>query len=141
MLKLLTCNVTCIEKKFICFFLILKEVKDEQWKKAMDFLSTTPELNYMTQINIMMFEDPSKVTSYNSSSKSYNNNIYATIKGWGEMLKFRRWNFNGSTQAPTWLLTFSPIQQSCSRRHLDKSWLFTLLKEMNIGKVGKLQQT
>ncbi|XP_052218982.1 inositol hexakisphosphate and diphosphoinositol-pentakisphosphate kinase 2-like isoform X4 [Dreissena polymorpha] len=36
------------------------EVKDEQWKKAMDFLSTTPELNYMTQINIMMFEDPSK---------------------------------------------------------------------------------
>jgi len=27
----------------------------------MDFLSTTPELNYMTQINIMMFEDPSKV--------------------------------------------------------------------------------
>ncbi|XP_052802088.1 inositol hexakisphosphate and diphosphoinositol-pentakisphosphate kinase 2-like isoform X5 [Mya arenaria] len=36
------------------------ELNDEQWKKAMDFLSTTPELNYMTQINIMMFEDPSK---------------------------------------------------------------------------------
>ncbi|XP_053375190.1 inositol hexakisphosphate and diphosphoinositol-pentakisphosphate kinase 2-like isoform X6 [Mercenaria mercenaria] len=39
---------------------LCEEVKDEQWKKAMDFLSTTPELNYMTQINIMMFEDPSK---------------------------------------------------------------------------------
>ncbi|KAL4224183.1 Inositol hexakisphosphate and diphosphoinositol-pentakisphosphate kinase 2 [Mactra antiquata] len=39
---------------------LCEETKDEQWKKAMEFLSTTPELNYMTQINIMMFEDPSK---------------------------------------------------------------------------------
>ena len=42
---------------------MLQETKDEQWRKATDFLSTTAELNYMTQINIMMFEDPSKVTS------------------------------------------------------------------------------
>ena len=28
-------------------------------------------------------------------------------------------------------LTLSAIQQSRSRRHLDKSWVFTLLKEMN----------
>ncbi|XP_046549302.1 inositol hexakisphosphate and diphosphoinositol-pentakisphosphate kinase 2-like isoform X16 [Haliotis rubra] len=34
--------------------------KDEQWKRAMDFLSATAELNYMTQIVLMMFEDPSK---------------------------------------------------------------------------------
>ncbi|KAJ8311550.1 hypothetical protein KUTeg_010905 [Tegillarca granosa] len=33
---------------------------DEQWKKAIDFISATEELNYMTQIVIMMFEDPTK---------------------------------------------------------------------------------
>ena len=33
---------------------------DEQWEKAMQFLSATAELNYMTQIVIMMFEDPTK---------------------------------------------------------------------------------
>ncbi|XP_041367953.1 inositol hexakisphosphate and diphosphoinositol-pentakisphosphate kinase 2-like isoform X3 [Gigantopelta aegis] len=34
--------------------------KDEQWSRAMEFLSATAELNYMTQIVIMLFEDPSK---------------------------------------------------------------------------------
>ena len=29
-------------------------------------------------------------------------------------------------------LNLSPTQQSCSSRHLDKSLMFTLLKEMNI---------
>ena len=36
------------------------------------------------------------------------------------------------------ILTLSPIQQSCSRRHLEKSWILTLLKEINIFLVGKL---
>nr|XP_022292483.1 inositol hexakisphosphate and diphosphoinositol-pentakisphosphate kinase 2-like isoform X1 [Crassostrea virginica]XP_022292484.1 inositol hexakisphosphate and diphosphoinositol-pentakisphosphate kinase 2-like isoform X1 [Crassostrea virginica] len=40
------------------------ENAEEQWRKALEFISNTPELNYMTQIIIMMFEDPSKgVTS------------------------------------------------------------------------------
>ncbi|XP_061176478.1 inositol hexakisphosphate and diphosphoinositol-pentakisphosphate kinase 2-like isoform X1 [Saccostrea echinata] len=39
------------------------EASDEQWKKAMDFINNTPELNYMSQIIVMMFEDPSKGTS------------------------------------------------------------------------------
>ncbi|XP_055955750.1 inositol hexakisphosphate and diphosphoinositol-pentakisphosphate kinase 2 isoform X5 [Patella vulgata] len=36
------------------------EAKDEQWKRAMDYINATSELNYMTQIVLMMFEDPSK---------------------------------------------------------------------------------
>ncbi|XP_034332548.2 inositol hexakisphosphate and diphosphoinositol-pentakisphosphate kinase 2 isoform X1 [Magallana gigas] len=36
------------------------ENAEEQWRKALDFINNTPELNYMTQIIIMMFEDPSK---------------------------------------------------------------------------------
>uniref|UniRef100_A0A8C9RD24 Inositol hexakisphosphate and diphosphoinositol-pentakisphosphate kinase n=1 Tax=Scleropages formosus TaxID=113540 RepID=A0A8C9RD24_SCLFO len=37
------------------------ETKDEQWKRAMDYLKVVSELNYMTQIVIMLYEDPNKV--------------------------------------------------------------------------------
>uniref|UniRef100_A0A2I3GKG1 Inositol hexakisphosphate and diphosphoinositol-pentakisphosphate kinase n=1 Tax=Nomascus leucogenys TaxID=61853 RepID=A0A2I3GKG1_NOMLE len=37
------------------------ESKDEQWKRAMDYLNVVNELNYMTQIVIMLYEDPNKV--------------------------------------------------------------------------------
>ncbi|XP_053371655.1 inositol hexakisphosphate and diphosphoinositol-pentakisphosphate kinase 2 isoform X2 [Clarias gariepinus] len=36
------------------------EAKDEQWKRAMDYLKVVSELNYMTQIVIMLYEDPNK---------------------------------------------------------------------------------
>uniref|UniRef100_A0A8C1BR02 Inositol hexakisphosphate and diphosphoinositol-pentakisphosphate kinase n=1 Tax=Cyprinus carpio carpio TaxID=630221 RepID=A0A8C1BR02_CYPCA len=36
------------------------EVKDQQWKRAMDYLSEVTELNYMTQIVIMLYEDNNK---------------------------------------------------------------------------------
>ncbi|XP_034377151.1 inositol hexakisphosphate and diphosphoinositol-pentakisphosphate kinase 2 isoform X11 [Arvicanthis niloticus] len=36
------------------------ESKDEQWKRAMDYLNIVNELNYMTQIVIMLYEDPNK---------------------------------------------------------------------------------
>uniref|UniRef100_A0A3P8XES2 Inositol hexakisphosphate and diphosphoinositol-pentakisphosphate kinase n=1 Tax=Esox lucius TaxID=8010 RepID=A0A3P8XES2_ESOLU len=35
-------------------------VKDQQWKQAMDYLGAVPELNYMTQIVIMLYEDNNK---------------------------------------------------------------------------------
>uniref|UniRef100_A0A5K3FKK7 Inositol hexakisphosphate and diphosphoinositol-pentakisphosphate kinase n=1 Tax=Mesocestoides corti TaxID=53468 RepID=A0A5K3FKK7_MESCO len=31
---------------------------DEQWKRAMDYVSTVPELNYLSQVVIMIYEDP-----------------------------------------------------------------------------------
>ncbi|XP_059191034.1 inositol hexakisphosphate and diphosphoinositol-pentakisphosphate kinase 1 [Centropristis striata] len=37
-----------------------QEQKDQQWKQAMDYLSAVTELNYMTQIVIMLYEDNNK---------------------------------------------------------------------------------
>ncbi|MEE6503358.1 hypothetical protein FKM82_004802 [Ascaphus truei] len=39
---------------------LLDESKDRQWKRAMDYLSAVSELNYMTQIVIMLYEDNNK---------------------------------------------------------------------------------
>lgn len=46
-----------------CVEWFLKETKDEQWKRAMDYLKVVSELNYMTQIVIMLYEDPNKVNA------------------------------------------------------------------------------
>lgn len=40
---------------------MFQEEKDQQWKRAMDYLSAVTELNYMTQIVIMLYEDNNKV--------------------------------------------------------------------------------
>ncbi|KAI5626310.1 inositol hexakisphosphate and diphosphoinositol-pentakisphosphate kinase 1 isoform X1 [Silurus asotus] len=39
---------------------LLDEDNDHQWRRAMDYLSAVPELNYMTQIVIMLYEDNNK---------------------------------------------------------------------------------
>ncbi|XP_055012017.1 inositol hexakisphosphate and diphosphoinositol-pentakisphosphate kinase 1 isoform X5 [Boleophthalmus pectinirostris] len=39
---------------------LLDEEHDAQWKQAMEYLSAVPELNYMTQIVIMLYEDNNK---------------------------------------------------------------------------------
>ncbi|XP_075063969.1 inositol hexakisphosphate and diphosphoinositol-pentakisphosphate kinase 1 isoform X9 [Mixophyes fleayi] len=39
---------------------LLDDSKDQQWKRAMDYLSAVSELNYMTQIVIMLYEDNNK---------------------------------------------------------------------------------
>ncbi|XP_056135175.1 inositol hexakisphosphate and diphosphoinositol-pentakisphosphate kinase 2 [Lampris incognitus] len=39
---------------------LLDEEKDQQWRRAMDYLSAVSELNYMTQIVIMLYEDNDK---------------------------------------------------------------------------------
>ncbi|XP_061743307.1 inositol hexakisphosphate and diphosphoinositol-pentakisphosphate kinase 2 isoform X5 [Nerophis ophidion] len=41
-------------------FYVLQEEKDQQWNRAMDYLSAVSELNYMTQIVIMLYEDNNK---------------------------------------------------------------------------------
>ncbi|XP_078112752.1 inositol hexakisphosphate and diphosphoinositol-pentakisphosphate kinase 2 isoform X7 [Sander vitreus] len=40
-----------------------QDEKDQQWKQAMDYLSAVNELNYMTQIVIMLYEDNNKEPS------------------------------------------------------------------------------
>lgn len=39
---------------------LLDVKKDEQWKRSMEFLSAISELNYLSQIVIMLYEDPTK---------------------------------------------------------------------------------
>ncbi|XP_076853508.1 inositol hexakisphosphate and diphosphoinositol-pentakisphosphate kinase 2 isoform X6 [Brachyhypopomus gauderio] len=39
---------------------LLDEERDQQWNRAMDYLSAVSELNYMTQIVIMLYEDNNK---------------------------------------------------------------------------------
>ncbi|XP_068458539.1 inositol hexakisphosphate and diphosphoinositol-pentakisphosphate kinase 1 isoform X3 [Clinocottus analis] len=39
---------------------LLDDETDQQWKQAMDYLSAVTELNYMTQIVIMLYEDNNK---------------------------------------------------------------------------------
>jgi len=46
-----------LKKCFLCVFQIQD---DEQWKRAMEYVSTVSELNYMSQIVIMLYEDPTK---------------------------------------------------------------------------------
>lgn len=51
------CVCVCMRAR-VCVF---QEEKDQQWKRAMDYLSAVSELNYMTQIVIMLYEDNNKV--------------------------------------------------------------------------------
>nr|XP_023012227.1 inositol hexakisphosphate and diphosphoinositol-pentakisphosphate kinase isoform X4 [Leptinotarsa decemlineata] len=39
---------------------LLDVKRDEQWRRAMEYVSTVSELNYMSQIVIMLYEDPTK---------------------------------------------------------------------------------
>lgn len=41
---------------------VLKDNSDEQWNTALSFLNTIPELEYLTQIVIMLYEDTSVVS-------------------------------------------------------------------------------
>ena len=38
----------------------LVQGQDEQWRRAMEYVSLVSELNYMTQIVVMLYEDPTK---------------------------------------------------------------------------------
>lgn len=55
------CVCVCV---FLCMY---QDEKDQQWKQAMDYLSAVTELNYMTQIVIMLYEDNNKVSLHRAS--------------------------------------------------------------------------
>lgn len=52
-------RMCCMSMFVLCVY---QEEKDQQWKQAMDYLSAVTELNYMTQIVIMLYEDNNKVS-------------------------------------------------------------------------------
>ncbi|XP_075218653.1 inositol hexakisphosphate and diphosphoinositol-pentakisphosphate kinase 2-like isoform X10 [Lycorma delicatula] len=39
---------------------LIDNVKDEQWRRAMEYVSMVSELNYMSQVVVMLYEDPTK---------------------------------------------------------------------------------
>ncbi|XP_058810459.1 inositol hexakisphosphate and diphosphoinositol-pentakisphosphate kinase-like isoform X2 [Phymastichus coffea] len=39
---------------------LLDVISDEQWRRAMEYVSMVSELNYMSQIVVMLYEDPTK---------------------------------------------------------------------------------
>ncbi|XP_073995355.1 inositol hexakisphosphate and diphosphoinositol-pentakisphosphate kinase isoform X4 [Rhodnius prolixus] len=39
---------------------LIENAKDEQWRRAMEYVSTVSEINYMSQIVILLYEDPTK---------------------------------------------------------------------------------
>uniref|UniRef100_A0A1B6DZ01 Inositol hexakisphosphate and diphosphoinositol-pentakisphosphate kinase n=1 Tax=Clastoptera arizonana TaxID=38151 RepID=A0A1B6DZ01_9HEMI len=39
---------------------LLDCIKDEQWRRAMEYVSMVSELNYMSQVVVMLYEDPTK---------------------------------------------------------------------------------
>ncbi|KAG8178546.1 hypothetical protein JTE90_015916 [Oedothorax gibbosus] len=47
------------EPCFLCSCLP-EDTQDEQWRRAMEYVSAVSELNYMTQVVIMLYEDPTK---------------------------------------------------------------------------------
>nr|CAH7742232.1 unnamed protein product [Callosobruchus chinensis] len=46
--------------KYLADIVIPQVTKDEQWRRAMEYISMVSELNYMSQIVIMLYEDPTK---------------------------------------------------------------------------------
>ena len=43
---------------------LIQASSDEQWSRAMEYVSKVSELNYMTQIVIMLYEDTTKVRRF-----------------------------------------------------------------------------
>lgn len=68
------CKVSAVAYPMRLFVCMYQENKDQQWKRAMDYLSAISELNYMTQIVIMLYEDNNKVrdraVGYNARQSS-----------------------------------------------------------------------
>jgi len=50
---------------------LLQENKDEQWRRAMQYVSMVSELNYMAQVVIMLYEDPTKDPFSEARSEKY----------------------------------------------------------------------
>lgn len=52
--------MSCADFSLTHSFFFLEVKKDEQWNRAMEYVSMVSELNYMSQIVIMLYEDPTK---------------------------------------------------------------------------------
>uniref|UniRef100_A0A8C5D279 Inositol hexakisphosphate and diphosphoinositol-pentakisphosphate kinase n=1 Tax=Gadus morhua TaxID=8049 RepID=A0A8C5D279_GADMO len=99
---------------------LLDEEKDQQWKRAMDYLSAISELNYMTQIVIMLYEDNKKDIS---SEERFHVELHFSpgVKGVGE-----------EENAPTGF-GFRPASSENGQKQTDPGSLEDLTREEGEG--------
>uniref|UniRef100_A0A8C3PHZ0 Inositol hexakisphosphate and diphosphoinositol-pentakisphosphate kinase n=1 Tax=Calidris pygmaea TaxID=425635 RepID=A0A8C3PHZ0_9CHAR len=106
---------------------LLDENKDEQWKRAMDYLSAISELNYMTQIVIMLYEDNNKDPS---SEERFHVELHFSpgVKGCEE-----------DRNVPTGF-GFRPASSENEDKKADQGSLEDLSKEKGIDEPDRAQQ-
>ncbi|XP_074012498.1 inositol hexakisphosphate and diphosphoinositol-pentakisphosphate kinase 1 isoform X3 [Numenius arquata] len=106
---------------------LLDENKDEQWKRAMDYLSAISELNYMTQIVIMLYEDNNKDPS---SEERFHVELHFSpgVKGCEE-----------DRNVPTGF-GFRPASAENEDKKADQGSLEDLCKEKGIDEPDRVQQ-
>ncbi|KAM6059463.1 inositol hexakisphosphate and diphosphoinositol-pentakisphosphate kinase 1 isoform 2-T3 [Theristicus caerulescens] len=106
---------------------LLDENKDQQWKRAMDYLSAISELNYMTQIVIMLYEDNNKDPS---SEERFHVELHFSpgVKGCEE-----------DRNAPTGF-GFRPASAENEDKKADQGSLEDLSKEKGIDEPDRAQQ-
>ncbi|NXL65986.1 VIP1 kinase, partial [Chordeiles acutipennis] len=106
---------------------LLDENKDQQWKRAMDYLSAISELNYMTQIVIMLYEDNNKDPS---SEERFHVELHFSpgVKGCEE-----------DRNVPTGF-GFRPASSENEDKKADQGSLEDLSKEKGIDEPDRAQQ-
>ncbi|KFZ65732.1 Inositol hexakisphosphate and diphosphoinositol-pentakisphosphate kinase 1, partial [Podiceps cristatus] len=106
---------------------LLDENKDQQWKRAMDYLSAISELNYMTQIVIMLYEDNNKDPS---SEERFHVELHFSpgVKGCEE-----------DRNAPTGF-GFRPASAENEDKKADQGSLEDLSKQKGIDEPDRAQQ-
>ncbi|NXT54615.1 VIP1 kinase, partial [Pluvianellus socialis] len=106
---------------------LLDENKDQQWKRAMDYLSAISELNYMTQIVIMLYEDNNKDPS---SEERFHVELHFSpgVKGCEE-----------DRNVPTGF-GFRPASAENEEKKADQGSLEDLSKEKGIDEPDRAQQ-
>jgi hypothetical protein len=69
----------------------LQVQKDEQWHRAMEYVSMVSELNYMSQIVVMLYEDPTKDPCSEERCCQFlhlNKNVLLKVDVWKCLVKF-----------------------------------------------------
>ena len=71
----------------LLYYCYLQALREEQWQRAMDYVNAVSELNYMTQIVIMLYEDPNKVKNIIIPLLAKNGKKWLSVHFWPNMVK------------------------------------------------------
>ncbi len=79
---------------------LFEDENDEQWKTAISFLNRIPELNYLTQIVIMLYEDPNVEPN---SDKRFHVELHFSSGAYADF------------DAPAYLIKAQPVKMNSSQ--------------------------